>query len=291
MAAPNQWLMADALGTPDPELLWQAGYRGFAGYLGRNLTRSYVQRLQARGHFILPIYEEDGTPGNANGIPEPSDFADGARQGRIANSLIASIPELFGYGCAFTDDVSRASYEEVREWVKGIRSTFLGPIIYYGPAHYGDRLFTEGLIAAVWVEGAWGFSPGYNPRNPQPPHCEHACGWQFPLQPKIGGVPVDYNEFYTFPWLPGHGPQEVHPLADLSDNDVQRIGGAFADALLRDDVQEALSGSNLFWIGGGGQAQNPEKYPDISNIGSVVQAVKANTAAVQELIDILKPPA
>ena len=112
-----------------------AGYDIGCRYINQTFTASELADYQANGLIFLPIYEESGKPGN---------FADGARQGANALRLLTTLG-IPTYGCAFTDDVSGAPYSVVREWVRGIKSTFPNHIVYYGPSDKGDQLVDEGL--------------------------------------------------------------------------------------------------------------------------------------------------
>ncbi len=179
-----------------------AGYDVGARYINQTFTASELADYNANSLILLPIYEESGKPGN---------FADGQRQGANALRLLTAlgIPQ---YGCAFTDDVSGASYPVVREWVRGIKSTFPNHIVYYGPADKGDQLVDEGLAGSVWIEGAWSYSPGYKPGVP--PTARHACGVQYPGTVYVGGVACDANVFYSTPWVPGSTPTPTTPPED-----------------------------------------------------------------------------
>lgn len=170
-----------------------AGYVVIARYINQSFTKYELDTLNNAGLVFLPIYEESGRPGS---------FADGQRQGRNAKALLDKLG-LSDYGCAFTDDVSGASYATCKAWAQGIRSTFPNHIVYYGPNYIGDQLVDEGVVDSVWIEGAFSFSRPY-PNGGNPPSAKHACGIQYPTQVSIGGVTCDKNDFFSLPWLPGN---------------------------------------------------------------------------------------
>lgn len=221
-----------------------AGYDIGCRYINQTFTASELADYQANGLIFLPIYEESGKPGN---------FADGARQGANALRLLTTLG-IPTYGCAFTDDVSGAPYSVVREWVRGIKSTFPNHIVYYGPSDKGDQLVDEGLAGSVWIEGAWSYSPGYRPGVA--PTARHACGIQYPPPyAVIGGVQCDFNDFYSTPWLPGAQPPPPEDdvtleelQQELSNQDARLrayVDAKFADVMAQLDGHDNGNGPTL----------------------------------------------
>lgn len=209
-----------------------AGYDVGARYINQTFTRAELDDYNANGLILLPIYEESGKPGS---------YADGQRQGANALRLLTALG-IPTYGCAFTDDVSGASYAVVREWVRGIKSTFPNHLVYYGPADKGDQLCDEGLADSVWIEGAFSYSRPYVPG--QAPTARHACGIQYPPPyAVIGGVTCDRNDFYSTPWLPGAQPPPPEDdvtleelQQELSNQDARTK--AYIDAKIADVLQQ-----------------------------------------------------
>lgn len=184
-----------------------AGYSIGGRYINQSFGANELADYQANGLILLPIYEESGKPGS---------YSDGQRQGDRARHLLEGLG-LSGWGCAFTDDVSNAPLPVCASWTAGMRTTFPWSLGYYGPNFIIDGLFDLGNIDWGWIEGAWSFSSGYNPRNPQPPTARHAVGCQYPSpQPVIGGVICDYNTFEeSTPWLPGNSGGDTLSAAEV----------------------------------------------------------------------------
>ncbi len=244
-----------------------AGYSIGARYVNQSFGAAELADYQQHGLILLPIYEESGRPGS---------YSDGQRQGDRARHILEGLG-LSGYGCVFTDDVSNAPINVCRDWAKGIRSTFPFYLVYYGPNTIIDTLADERVIDSGWVEGAWGFSSGYNPRNPQPPACRHACGVQYPNQYKVGGVTVDYNTFSGAPWLPGSKQVEVlNPTAPAVITEEfcymaatkDELKDALREVITEDEVLSAIGKKAAYWLLLAKAEGQPDaaNYPDLGHL-------------------------
>lgn len=213
-----------------------AGYSIGARYINQSFNKAELADYQANGLTLLPIYEENGKPGN---------FADGARQGTNAKRILEGLG-LSGWGCVFTDDVSGASLSTCREWARGIRSTFPWHFVYYGPAHIIDALGDEGLIDSGWIEGAYSYSAGWRPGGPKP-SSRHACGIQFPPPyVYVGSVECDYNEFDKAPWVPGQG-NTTKDWFDMATKD--ELKDAVREVMKEDEVKSGIGKKAAYWLG------------------------------------------